>query len=330
MPINKKQIRRMALFVSEVKQHKYPNSNSFAEHLRSLDLDENINVACAPRTIQRDIKALLDDFGAPLRYDYEHSGYALENPYWEFSTPILCESEIFAMVLGGRIAENILPTSRVKTQIIEAVAQQLTTNTNELLETAYLDALMVCNRMTTHPDGNIFQIVFDAWRGNEALDIEYENAQDKKSSRRVDPHILAFHDGAWFIKAYCHLRESIVTFAVHRITSAEPTGKYFEHDKKLLEETREDGLFNFAKVDDIVLKCDTRVINYARDYQFHPDQKIILLDDDTFELRITSAPYDELVRWILCQIGQVSVIKPESLRKKIVQYAEKIASVNQS
>ena len=329
MPLNKKQLKRMVLFVGELKKNKYPNSYSFAKYLRSLDLDQNINAACTPRTIQRDIRVLRDEFDAPLRYDYDMSGYTLKNPTWEFSTPVLGESEILAMVLGARIAENILPSSHVKTQIIEAVAQQLTKNSNELLEAAYLEALIVCNHMTVDIDGAVFQTVFDAWRHNEAIDIEYANAQEQKSSRRVDPQILAFQDGAWFIKGYCHLREAIVTFAVHRVISATPTDRYFEHDKKLIEATRKEGLFNFKRVSDVILLCDDRVINYARDYRFHPDQKIISVAKGKFELHIPSAPDDELVRWIMWQIGQVAVIQPGSLKKRIIEYAERIKNASE-
>jgi predicted DNA-binding transcriptional regulator YafY len=329
MPLNKKQLKRMVLFVGELKKNKYPNSYSFAKYLRTLDLDENINVACTPRTIQRDIRVLKEEFEAPLLYDYDMSGYTLKNPTWEFSTPVLGESEILAMVLGSRIAENILPEAHVKTQIIEAVAQQLTVNSNDLLETAFLEALIVCNHMTVDIDCMVFQTVFDAWRHNEAIDIEYTNAQERKSLRRVDPQILAFQDGAWFIKGYCHSREAIVTFAIHRIISATPTNRYFEHDKKLIETTKEEGLFNFKRVRDVILLCDERVINYARDYRFHPDQKIIPVATGKFELHIPSAPDDELVRWIMWQIGQVGVIKPKSLKERIIEYAERIKNASE-
>ena len=328
MSLNKKQLQRMVYFIKKVKENNYPNSYSFADYLRKLDLEENINIASTPRTIQRDIRILKEEFHAPLVYDHTRSGYTLISPEWEFTTPVLSESEIITMVIGGQLAETILPASPIKTRIRDSIAQQLTTNNSELLETAYLDAFMVCARMTVNIDGEIFQTVFDAWRRKEALDIEYVNAKGKQSLRRIDPHILAFQDGAWFIKAYCHLKNKVWIFSIHRIVSAAATGKYFEHDKHLVEHTKRDGLFELERIQNIVLRCDKRIINYARDYQFHPEQEIITLDNDQFELHIPSAQHDELVRWIMCQTGQAAVVKPAKLKKEIREYAEKIVNLN--
>ena len=68
MPLNKKQLKRMILFLGEVKTNRYPNSYSFAEKLRNMDIEENQNINCTPRTIQRDIQSLKEDFNAPLKY----------------------------------------------------------------------------------------------------------------------------------------------------------------------------------------------------------------------------------------------------------------------
>lgn len=323
MPVSKKQLKRMILFLGEVKTNSYPNSFSFSKKLRKMDLKENQNINCTPRTVQRDIQALKEDFKAPLKYDHERKGYYLDNPYWEFNSPILSDNKILAMVLGARLAENIFPEP-LRSQIEFATAEQLTTNANELLETAYLDSLMVCSSRTVNINPEIFETVFNAWKNNEALDIEYSSAQDFKSERRIDPHILAFQDGAWFIKAFCHKKQKHWIFAIHRIISAEKTGKHFEPDKKLNEKTREEGLFLLKRLENVVLRCDNRIINYARDYRFHPEQTIKQNDDDTFDLHIPFAAEDELIRWIMWQAGQAEVLKPKSFRKTIAGYAENL------
>ena len=324
MPLNKKQLKRMTFFISEVKQNRYPNSFSFAEYLRKTDIDGNINIACSPRTVQRDIQVLKDEFGAPLRYDYDNRGYILAVPGWEFSIPVVSESEMLAMVLGGRFAEALLPESAIRSSIRDAVAQQLSTNSSGLLEHAELDALMICGRMSVDVDGGIFQTVFDAWRNNEAIDIEYFSAEGIRSRRRIDPHILAFRDGAWFIKGFCHLKDRIRLFAVHRIAAAEPTGKYFRHDRKLIEKTRRHGLFELPDIKNVILRCDRSILSYAGDYRFHEEQQIIPSGNGFFELHIPSAPEEELIRWILWQAGRAAVLQPESLKKRIREYAVKI------
>ena len=323
MPINKKQLKRMVLFIGEVKTKRYPNSYSFSDYLRKIDIDDNIDASCTPRTIQRDIQALKNDFNAPLKYDYKQCGYYLDSQYWEFSTPLLGDMEILGMVLGCRLAENIFPEP-LKGKIKYATAQQLSSNTNEILASAYLDSLMVCSAMTVNINSEIFGTVFDAWKNSEALDIVYTNAKGKQTSRRIDPHILAFQDGAWFIKAYCHLKNKVWIFSVHRLNSAKKVGKFFESNKSLIDDVRKNGLFNLARLDNIVLRCENKIINYVKDYEFHPDQYIKSYDKDSFDLHIPSAARDQLIRWIMWQAGQAIVVKPVSLSKEIANYAEKL------
>ena len=322
MPNNKKQLQRMKHFIAEVKKHKYPNSKSFAEKLRDLDIDLNLNIACTPRTVQRDIDALKKDFGAPLRYNSVKRGYEIKGD-WDFTTPIINDTELLTLVLGCRLAENIFPDS-LKDTIENAVNFQLAANSSESYDTAYLDSLMICGRMTTHIDSDIFELVFNAWKEHEAISIEYINAQQEKSERIIEPQVFVYQDGAWFVKAYCHNKRKVYVFALHRMISVEKTDTYFEIEKDLAKEVRENGLFDFEEIKNIILLCENRIFSYMEDYKFHKEQFVRNLNKDTFELYIPSAKKDDLIRWIMCQAGQCTVIKPVSLKKEIAEFAKKL------
>jgi len=45
-----------------MKEKRYPNAISFSERLREEDINENRNISCTAKTIQRDIRILKDDF----------------------------------------------------------------------------------------------------------------------------------------------------------------------------------------------------------------------------------------------------------------------------
>ena len=58
MPVSKKQLVRLIRLVAQLKENRYPNCARFAEEMRQADLDENLNLACTPKTIFRDIQTL--------------------------------------------------------------------------------------------------------------------------------------------------------------------------------------------------------------------------------------------------------------------------------
>lgn len=84
MPVSKKQMLRFIRLVDLLKSDKYPNCSSFAKQMRKVDIDENINISCTPKTVYRDILALKDDFGAPIEFDHSRNGYYLTDPNWDF------------------------------------------------------------------------------------------------------------------------------------------------------------------------------------------------------------------------------------------------------
>ena len=58
MPVSKKQLVRLIRLVAQLKENRYPNCTKFSEEMRQADLDENMNLACTPKTIFRDIQPL--------------------------------------------------------------------------------------------------------------------------------------------------------------------------------------------------------------------------------------------------------------------------------
>ena len=75
MPVSKKQLVRLVRLVAQLKENRYPNCTRFSEEMRQADLDENLNLACTPKTIFRDIQTLKNDFDAPIEFDKVRTGY---------------------------------------------------------------------------------------------------------------------------------------------------------------------------------------------------------------------------------------------------------------
>lgn len=84
MPVAKKQLLRLIHLADLLKANKYPNCSSFAAIMRQLDLEENLNVVCTPKTIHRDIQTLKNDFNAPIEFNSSRNGYFLTDLSWDF------------------------------------------------------------------------------------------------------------------------------------------------------------------------------------------------------------------------------------------------------
>lgn len=73
------------------------------------------------------------------------------------------------------------------------------------------------------------EAIRDAVSGHERVEIEYWSAgRDELTTRRVDPEVVFFATGEWYVGAYCHRARDERMFRVDRIRSVKGTGETFE------------------------------------------------------------------------------------------------------
>lgn len=327
MPKNKKQLSRLVKLVAELKENRYPSATRFAAKLCAEDINENNNTACTAKTIQRDIKVLKENFGAPIDYDYKQQGYYLTHHGWNFECPLFDERELLAAIFGARIAENILP-SPIRDEVRKAVDNMLTENNPDFLDSAQIDSLIISSGLQVSIDPDIFNVVFEGWQKRLCIDIEYQDISGKKTRRTIEPHVLAYLDYSWLISGICRLRATKRTFAVHRILSARLTEEHFEPDRKLVDNVNKGLPFDVIPVTDIVLECDSSILHLVKGRPLHKDQTI---EDEgnVFTLYVPSMTDFELIHWIVQQKGKAKLLRPAEFKTIIADTARTIMNLHQ-
>jgi proteasome accessory factor C len=71
--------------------------------------------------------------------------------------------------------------------------------------------------------------VRDATARGERVEIDYWSAgRDELTNRRIDPAVVFFAMGEWYVSAYCHRADAERMFRVDRIRGLRPTGEHFD------------------------------------------------------------------------------------------------------
>ena len=318
---------RLLRTVAELKQNSYPNSKSLADRFRIADLEENLNISCSDRTVQRDIDVLKKDFSAPIQFDSVQNGYYLTNTDWEFSCPLLCENLISSSLLGARIAEDIAPQP-LKGMIRDAIDMQLTTNTSDLLDTAFMQSLIIASGIKSAVDPTVFKGVFDGWRQQEAIRFIYRKPDGEESKKYFEPHLISFHKGNWYTKGLNLPEEEERVFAIQRIFEVELSGKTFDIDKSIVKKVQTEGLFNYPKIENIKLLCDASIGFYLHEHKDMKKFKIQVREDGKLLVELAPAIEHDVIRWVLGEAGKIRVLEPKSFRNKVAEAGQKIAEAN--
>jgi len=324
MPISKKQLIRFVRLVASLKENRFPNCSSFAAELREADIDENLNVACSPKTIARDIQILKDDFGAPIKFNAVRNGYYLTKRNWNFSCPQLFEeTAVLSAVLGARVAEHIFPEP-LRHDVRSAVDYLLTNNNPEALNQIQVDSLVVIPSNRVKVDAKVFMPLFLAWQNHEICHVDYEDSLGQSTAREFEPHAMVFYEGGWYTKGFCHLRKEIRTLAVARMKSVISTGKRFIPNSKITKSIRDDGLFNTEQVENIVVRCDSFLANIVQLRPLHLKQKIVFKADGGCELHVKKMSRYQLETWIMHQCGRATLVSPKECIPTLIEFGKKI------
>ena len=326
MPISKKQLIRFVRLVASLKENRYPNCSSFAAELRAADVNENINIACTPKTVARDIQVLKNDFGAPIKFSASKNGYYLTKRSWTFSCPQFFEdTAVFSAVLGARVAEHIFPEP-LKQDMRAAVDYLLTNNNPDALDQTLVESLVVIPSNRIKVDANVFMPLFLAWQNHEICQIDYLDSRGKTSSRKFEPHAILFYDGAWYTKGFCYVRNQMRTLTVARMKSVTSTGKNFIPNPKIIKTVNEDDVFDYESVENVLVHCDSYLTKLLPVRPLHPTQKIRILPNGESDVSVARLPRQRLITWTLHQCGRASVIKPIGARNEILGFAKTITN----
>ncbi len=91
------------------------------------------------------------------------------------------------------------------------------------------DALELPGLVVHVGEATQLEAIRDAVAAHARVEIEYWSAgRDEITTRRIDPEVVFFATGEWYVGAYCHRARDQRMFRVDRIRSVAPTGETFE------------------------------------------------------------------------------------------------------
>ena len=154
----------------------------------------------------------------------------------------------------------------------------------------------------------------------------YTASRNKTTRREVDPYRLWYMAGALYLIAYCHTRRDVRLFAIERIRSLTVTNHAYQMPLGFdLEKYMEDALVIMrGKPIEVELLFTKSTAAWVKDRIWHPSQHLIPMKDGRLKMTLQVADTRELLGWILSFGGDVRVLKPDSLRVKVIEEARKI------
>jgi predicted DNA-binding transcriptional regulator YafY len=180
----------------------------------------------------------------------------------------------------------------------------------------------------------ILATVAEAWVSQRQLRIVYWSLPAEKATERViEPYYIepAAPGHASYVVGYCHLKNTIRTFKIERIESAELTSERYTipPDFNANEFFGSSwGIVVEGEVKTVKLRIeDPEIMRLMSETVWHPSQVLEKQKDGSMIMTLKVTDTYELYSWILGWGDRVEVLEPEELRRDIIETAEAMLDV---
>lgn len=179
------------------------------------------------RTVRRDV-ARLRDLGYPIDGSTgPYGGYTLVRGA-RMPPLVLSDDEAVAVALSLRVGAG--GASGAESAALSALAtldQVLPARLRERVSALATVAVGLRSPGRPPVDVDALMTVALACRGAERLRFTYTDANDRTTSRHVEPYGLVYTDRWWYLVAYDAMRTDWRSFRIDRATDVAPTGERF-------------------------------------------------------------------------------------------------------
>ncbi|MBF0461753.1 MAG: WYL domain-containing protein [Magnetococcales bacterium] len=288
-------------------------------------------------TFMRDLEYLRDRLNAPIVWDSVCRGYRYEkvqemlDPRFELPGLWFNASEIHAILTMEHLLASLQPG------LLAPHVTPLRTRLRMLLDSGGHSVDEVVARIRVLPLGGrkmkqpLFETVANALLSRKILHVQHLNrGRGELLEREVSPQRLVFYRDNWYLDGWCHLRESIRSFAMDAMRKATPTNKQAievpggELDRHLKVGY---GIFGGADTRTATIRFSPARSRWVANESWHPEQKG---EFDSEGRWVLSFPYSndiELVMDILRYGPDAEVLEPPALRAKVQERLREALSI---
>jgi len=310
---NKDQYRRYRWFVDQAKNGKFPNA-------RKLAYKFEIHKSSAQRAVD-EMRYFLD---VPLEYSSLEKGYFLTDDAYQIPGVWIRDDELFLFAMAKEVLKD-KNSKKILNQFMAKIGSG-----HSSLELEKIKNHIFCKSTGVYKlNEGILQKITEGILKDRNIEISYIPVYEDRApfTIQITPIYLLYYKVNWYLLG--RYKENIRTYALSRISDVKITDievdieQYSKEVKKRITEPFGIFLNNDEEMEEINIMFSKNMSKFAQKYLFHPQQKTITNEDGTCNVSFRSFLSPDLISEILKFGNDVRVIKPEKLKKSIIDNLKK-------
>ena len=292
------------------------------DRISAKELAEKFEVSV--RTIYRDIEAI-NLSGIPvISYPGNTGGFGIMENY-RIDRQVLSLKDMLSILSALRNISNTLEFTELDNAIekIDSLIPKQAASSSDIFEEQFVIDVLPWGYGKKRK--KLLQTIQKAIQNHIILEFSYRNTKGETTDRLVEPLTTIFKGYAWYLFAYCRLRENFRLFRLTRIRNLKITDKKFSRKnatyKNYINPTNPEP----AKIVHMVLKFSSKIKTRVEDF-FGEDH--ITENPEGYLIVKVSFPEDDWVYSFLLSYGEyLEVLKPPHIREIIKKKLKKLNTI---
>jgi predicted DNA-binding transcriptional regulator YafY len=283
-------IKRYLLILNYLVENKKPTLKQIHKHIHSYDLE------CSPRTLQRDLSDLRNEFGIEIVVDKIDNSYSIN--YDE--------------------SENINDALRLFK--ISNSAQVMIETINEGKNTLKYLSLDSSENLTGI---ELMEPLITALKTKQVITFNHFSFQTEETKLiTLHPYLLKEYKNRWFLFGENDIDKKSGIYGIERISNLVLTGNYFVPKADYDPKTNFKNVIGIATrpfisglpEQDFTLTMTEEQGRYFKTLPWHPNHEILVDNKDEFRVKLHLLPNYEFMQILYQYCDKVTVLEPQWLR----------------
>ncbi|MEG2079579.1 helix-turn-helix transcriptional regulator [Chryseobacterium sp.] len=167
-----------------------------------------------------------------------------------------------------------------------------------------------------------FHIISETIQNKNKIKISYfDYITEQEKIKEINPYKIKQKDFKWYVLASDDSEVPFKSYALERIKKIEVLGR-FRPQEIDFEMAYQDsiGMFTDGEAEEIILEYDHRDGHYLKANPIHYSQKVISEAKDRIQFQFFVKPNNDFLMELLKRSWSLKVIKPESLRVRMMDF----------
>jgi predicted DNA-binding transcriptional regulator YafY len=281
-------IHRYSLIIEKLERNQYPDLKELHDFIFEMGFENS------QRTLQRDIKALKEEFGVWIELDKSRGGYYIDH---ELSDDFETLVKLFNLNISSQLFGDLIKNKELLPYI-------------DFEHSGQLHGINLLKPLTL------------AVKEHRYISFRHFNFHKGKTRKyNIKPYLLKEYQGRWYVIGLIANQKEFRTFGVDRIQDLEIQSRTFEYHEELnpKENFRHTiGLtYSLAKPIRVVLSFTPAQGQYVKHLPLHSSQKELIDNTEEYRIELFVVPNFELQQRIWSYGPLVKVLEPEGLESLV-------------